>query len=205
MNEVHPEFKVRFDDARGEPRNADLVAQCTAGAGDFALSVEAKADEPFGQTVADQLHRAATLIAEEADSDLPGRVTLLIRSLFCERVPGTPKVGELRYQLLTAAAGAISYAGAVGASTAVLVFHEFYSAALRPTRLVENDEDLTRFLARLSGNSTLRLVPGMLLGPFNVPGVRRIPTDIPLYIGRVRRDIIQAPDTAAEPLTLFQR
>jgi len=52
---VTPEHQIRFDEHGGEPRNADLgFAGRTANA-IVAVTIEAKADEPFGATVTQTL------------------------------------------------------------------------------------------------------------------------------------------------------
>src|SRR5207249_1186267 len=43
-----PEARVPFDDLAGEPRNADLVVLARDRDGPIGISIEAKADEPFG-------------------------------------------------------------------------------------------------------------------------------------------------------------
>jgi hypothetical protein len=43
-----PECIVPLDDLGGEQRNCDLVVSCSARSEKITLSVEAKADEPFG-------------------------------------------------------------------------------------------------------------------------------------------------------------
>ena len=53
--EAIPERKVRFDDIPGEPRNADLVCLAERANELIAISIEAKADETFGELVADVL------------------------------------------------------------------------------------------------------------------------------------------------------
>src|SRR4051812_35943100 len=41
-----PEYRIRFDKVRGEPRNSDLVVEATHGRGRLAISIEAKVNEP---------------------------------------------------------------------------------------------------------------------------------------------------------------
>lgn len=52
---AEPEVKLLFDDFAGEPRNSDLVVHAQDPHGPFLIAVEAKADEPFGETVAEAL------------------------------------------------------------------------------------------------------------------------------------------------------
>src|SRR5688572_9041652 len=50
-----PELRIPFDAHRGEPRNADLALVGQADGGRVAVTIEAKADESFGGTVADTM------------------------------------------------------------------------------------------------------------------------------------------------------
>ena len=52
IDEVLPEHRIRFDNNAGEPRNADLAIIGRVGRSKVAITVEAKADEPFAATVA---------------------------------------------------------------------------------------------------------------------------------------------------------
>jgi hypothetical protein len=51
MIEGWPEHKITLDSFRGETRNADLAALAKGNDGTVAVTVEAKADEPFGELV----------------------------------------------------------------------------------------------------------------------------------------------------------
>src|SRR5687768_14162807 len=55
---VQPEHCIRFDNLRGGPRNADLAIEATDRNGRIAITVEAKADEPFDGTL-DEMMMAA--------------------------------------------------------------------------------------------------------------------------------------------------
>ena len=63
---------------------------------------------------------------------------------------GRPKAATLRYQLLTAAAGTLAYAGQVGASTAVMLVHEFVTDKTTDKHS-QNEADYAAFLHRVSG------------------------------------------------------
>ena len=58
VEDVHPEHRIPFDARRGEPRNADLAFLGHAARGTVAVTIEGKADEPFGDTVGDTLSAA---------------------------------------------------------------------------------------------------------------------------------------------------
>ena len=66
--ELWPEHKLALDSLRGETRNADLAGIGTSRLGPTAITVEAKADEPFGDTTGQALAKAPQR------SNLPSRI-----------------------------------------------------------------------------------------------------------------------------------
>src|SRR5258706_9292143 len=60
-----PEHKIALDRYPGETRNADLVAIGESAIGTLGVTIEAKADEPFGGTI------GATLTTASARSTVP--------------------------------------------------------------------------------------------------------------------------------------
>jgi hypothetical protein len=169
VDEAIPEHRIRFDGHGGEPRNADLVLVGHTSSSKVAVTIEAKADEPFGTTVRDALADALERSIENPRSQGVQRVNYLVRALLPPRRKGLPHVGDLRYQLLTAAAGTLAYAAKESASLAVLIVHEFMTDKTRDKRHIENGEDFRRFLHRLGGEEVLSGVSDALLGPFAVP------------------------------------
>ena len=107
--DAEPEVQLRFDAFAGEPRNSDLVVHATDAHGPYLIAVEAKADEPFGDTVADTLVAAERRYLQNSNSNGVTRVGQLRQALFgsTEGGDGLPVVEALRYQLLTACAGAL--------------------------------------------------------------------------------------------------
>jgi hypothetical protein len=188
---------VPIDDLPGEPRNADLAFVCTVPGRDsttmvrrLAVSVEAKADESLGQRVraveAAAIARRATGKASNADI----RARALVAAILGPDTVGDPDVQDLRYQLLTATAGALAYARAQRADVAVLVIHEFVHVGAvhtRPARLAANSRDIDAFLARLSQGRCPGLTTACLTGPFRVAGNTFLPAEIPLLIGKAQR------------------
>jgi hypothetical protein len=175
--EATPERKVRFDDIPGEPRNADLVCLAERAGKLIAISIEAKADETFGDLV-------AKVLKTPKPSRRPERVEKLCLALFGRQPDELPGFGQLRYQLLHGVGAAIAYAGEVKASCALFVVHEF----VRPdTKTEQNEYDLNRFLNLLAPEA----VPlgERLYGPVRVPGNQHIPGNIPLYLGKIRAEI----------------
>jgi hypothetical protein len=185
---VYPERRVWFDHLPGEPRNSDLVAIASRDGRRIAISVEAKADEPFSTLVAELLQRAAKSIAEEKWTNATQRVQLLARALLAPAPISAraPLAGELRYQLLTAAAGAVAFAKEVEADTALLVVHEFVGEQTRQDRLARNEADLNRFVLRLTGGRVTGIHAGDVVGPVRVPGNKSIPANIDLLVAKIQ-------------------
>ena len=175
--EATPERKVRFDKIPGEPRNADLVCLAERANELIAISIEAKAEETFGELVAD-------VLKTPKPSRRPEHVEKLCLALFgCQPIE-LPGIGELRYQLLYGVAAAIAYAVEVKALRALFVVHEFLERGAETKR---NERDLNNFLSYLAPGA----IPlgRRLYGPVRVPGNEHIPGDIPLYLGKIRTEI----------------
>ncbi len=176
---------MRFDDLKGEPRNSDLAVTVHDAHGSYFLAVEAKADEPYGETVSDAFAAALERRLVNPRSKGIARIESLASGLLGSRSADLPKAGNIRYQLLTAAAGCIAEARRQGASRAVLLVHEFITRATRDENHKRNRADLTNFLARLGGAPVESIVDATLYGPFNTAfGV-----GVNLYVGKVARNL----------------
>jgi hypothetical protein len=188
VDTVTPEHPMRFDAHRGEPRNADLAFIGRTTTSTVAVTVEAKADEPFSTTVVQILAAALERGVRNPSSRGVRRVEALVRALFFPRRNGEPPIGTLRYQLLTAAAGTLAYAAEQRAPTAVLVVYEFITHKTTATRHAKNHEDYRLFLHRLGGRDPSEQEALSLLGPFSVPGAPLFPKPAKLLIGKVVTD-----------------
>jgi hypothetical protein len=147
--------------------------------------VEAKADEPFGTTVAETIAAALERSIENPASRGVQRVEDLVRAQFKPRAAGQPPVGKLRYQLLTAVAGTLAYAIAEHADTAVLVVHEFLTNKTKDHLHARNAKDYDAFLTRLGAAETVDAKRFSLAGPFLVPGAPIFHGTPALMIGKV--------------------
>lgn len=184
-----PELRIRFDQRRGEPRNANMAFVYYAGASKVAVTIEAKADEPFGLTVAQTLAAARKRAGFNPRSEGVQRLKDLARALFFPRTEEDSEVQELRYQLLTAAAGSVAYARAEGASKAVLVVHEFRTTETRNHRHEKNASDLERFLHSLGAPRAMNQSLPAVWGPVTIPGVPLFDDVPPLFIARVVTEV----------------
>lgn len=186
---VFPEHKIRFDDRAGEPRNADLAFVGAASGRKVAVTVEAKADEPFGGSVARTICDALERSLSNARSRGVERGQALVRALLRPIEKGQMQTGLLQYQLLTAAAGSLAWARETQADIAVLVIHEFITSKTRDSYHVSNHAAYERFAERLGGNDASLCRSGhVLCGPFAVPGAPLFKAPVPLLMGKIRTD-----------------
>ena len=183
---AEPEVQLRFDRRRGEPRNTDLLVLARDVHGPFLVAVEAKADETFGQMVAEAAADALERLTVNPRSGGVARLVDLVASLLPQATPGAAAVTELRYQLLTAAAGVLAHAKAHHIARSVLLVQEFVTPRTTDSRHAANADDLDRFLHRLSGGHFSKAAHGELLGPIAVPGTPLFPDAPALYVGKTR-------------------
>ena len=80
VEEISVEAQTHFD-AFGGPRNHDLLITATAAAGKVVVAVEAKAGEPFGQTVAEYRAAAEATRAKGETTNAPDRLEQLLDEL----------------------------------------------------------------------------------------------------------------------------
>jgi hypothetical protein len=186
---AEPEAKLRFDSFAGEPRNSDLAVICEDSQGSYLLAVEAKADEPYGETVGSSLASALERRLANERSNGIERITNLAQGLLGERRKGESGVGSLRYQLLTACAGALCEASRLGFDRAVMMVQEFVTDRSDDRKHQENAADLDHFVARLSHLVVRRVKTGELHGPFSVPGTPLLENSPRLYIGKVSSNL----------------
>jgi uncharacterized protein DUF6946 len=186
----YPEHRVRFDEVRGEPRNTDLAVICTGLVGRVALSVEGKVDETFGRAVGEEIMGAAAQWAfEERDGKLD-RLRQLAHVILPPRRAGQARIGEIRYQLLTAIAGAWAFAAQSQASIAAFVVHEFLSANVISARIEENGRDLDRIVERVTNGQVRNIALGQLVGPLSVPPSPSWVGVAEWYIGKCRTHLL---------------
>lgn len=184
-----PEQRVRFDRIRGEPRNTNVLAVAECPKGRIAIGIEVKADEQSDRTVEQVLADVVDQRAHGERTRMLTRVEQLTAALFPRWRRGVPRLGALRYQHLTAAAGALAHAREAGAVRAVLVVHEFVSARADDRRHAASYADLSAFVARLTDGAHASVEPGVLIGPLEVPGAPLYERPVPLYVGKAVRTL----------------
>jgi hypothetical protein len=186
---AEPEARLHFDSFAGEPRNSDLLVLAEDNFGPYLIAVEGKADEPYGETVGKAAVNAAKRLLENPRSNGMARLEQLATALL---PPGIPSeiLNALRYQLLTACAGAVAEANRRGLARAVMLVHEFITTETEDMRHQSNARDLDAFLTQMSpGEAAVSLQEGHLLGPFGHSGY----PEVRLYVGKVSRMMRNAP------------
>ncbi len=185
---AEPEAKLSFDSFPGEPRNSDLVVYAKDTFGEFLVAVEAKADEPFGETVPDALASALERYVQNSRSNGVTRIQQLAAALLGPRLKNEPSLRDIRYQLLTATAGALCKAEKrEGLERAVLLIHEFVTDKTADEKHDENARDLNHFVARLSHGAVTSVQSEYLYGPFTVPGPPLLSANVKLFVGKATR------------------
>lgn len=197
------EHETALPFARHGPRCHDLSLHAEQDGRVVSICVEAKADESFGGTVAEELKKAR----KRRVTKFPERLDWFTRSLL-----GLPAfeddqfsvlskvVSELPYQLLSAIGGTLLEAKLQHASKAIFIVHEFRTTATADTKLEVNANALNRFLrlllsANQRGDVGLEIGIGQLVGPISISerpieAAVNILHQIPLFVGKVRTDRI---------------
>ncbi len=184
-----PQVDLTFAGFTDEPRKSALLVQAEDAHGAYLIAVEAKSDEPFGDTAGDTLAAAVDQSLEGDASNGIGHVTQLVAALFGPRRDDDPQLKDIRYQLLTASAGCLAEAGRRGLPRALLLVQEFVTDRTVDKRLLLNTIDLGRFVKRLSHGEVKSVNPGDICGPFEMPGTPLLSSSIDFYIGKISRNL----------------
>ena len=187
--DAEPEVKLPFDKFPGEPRNSDLVILGQDRMGSLLIAVEAKADEPFSETLGDTLAAALERKLKNSASNGIARVEQLASALFGSHKRGEPSLKKIRYQLLTACAGALCEAQRRGCNRALMLVQEFVTTKTNDKKHLRNATDLNTFIKRISHGSVEALRAGEIVGPFEVPGMPLLTESPPLFVGKVSRNL----------------
>jgi hypothetical protein len=178
-----PEKQTPLDDFKGETRNTDLMLSGHTRDARVVVGIEAKADEPFGNLIAEELEKSK----QKPTSKVPDRIDLLSRSIFGR--PVDEGISQLRYQLLHGVAAALIEAKERNAGAAVFVGYEFLSDSVKAENVERNASDFEKFIHALPECENVDVRTGILIGPVRVPGGKYVPGDVPLLIGKVTTDL----------------
>ena len=174
---AEPEARVPIDNFRREPPNIDILLRCEDEVGPLVVAVEAKADEPFGDTIEKTLRDAESLLKRNPRSKKLQRVKNLAATfgLSLDR----EEIVALRYQLFTLTAAALAEAERRAAQRALVIIHEFATSLTSSRKRGQNASDLDNFL-QLGFGIQNPLRSGMMVGPVKMKGNRE------LYFGKTQ-------------------
>jgi uncharacterized protein DUF6946 len=156
---------------RGEGRNHDLALIGNTSTEQVTVTIEAKADEPFGNdTILEYYNKAIKRRDSGKSTRVPERIEQLLAMVDPETSVQESKWKNIRYQLLTALCGTILQARIDVSSLAVLVIHEFWSDETSAYKHKQNHVELEYFLSVLAGSKKV-LVTDKLYNGFIVDGM----------------------------------
>jgi hypothetical protein len=185
FTEGFPEFVTKLPQP-GEGRNHDLLLRGRRGSRSVVVSIEAKADEPFGEFIGDYWRR---MLRSTRPTGAPKRIQSLLNLLFgADADPGRSPWRALRYQLLTGIAGTAIQASRDGADIGVFVVHEFRTADTDGRKIAGNARDLAAFLRVLIPNSPGEMMPGALLGPVRLTAGGPLKNSVAILVGKAIYD-----------------
>ena len=173
---AEPEAEVPFDNFSG-PANVDLLLTCDDEIGPLVVAVEAKADEPFSDTIKKTLSKAQSRLKENSRSKGVERVKNLAAQFGLSLIQ--QEVLNLRYQLFTVTAAALAEAERIAAQRVVVIIHEYVTSLTSSKKRTQNASDLDCFLQVVFGKQYL-LRNGMIVGPIETRGIEK------LYFGKVQ-------------------
>jgi hypothetical protein len=186
---AEPEVRLPVDDRRGEPRNTDLLVNATDQNGPFLIAVEAKADEPFDRVMSKVLSDAHKSKLENPRSGAMSRALDLMTSILPAQEANGPDADGLRYQLFTAAVGALRYAEKQGITRVLLLIHVFVTDATTDAKHLKNSTDLDAWLSRISRGQYPSITSGLVVGPVSIPGAPLLAGTSRLYVGKAVRNL----------------
>jgi len=180
-----PEYESKFDSYRNG-RNHDLLLLAkNKNSKDVVITIESKADEPFGDSVANTIAAAEKEIIKNPKSKALDRINELRIALFGEL---NDKQLDLRYQLLTAVAGTIAEAKQQKVTSAYFLVQTFIEK--ENLNHVKNKEALNSFLRVFTKSEITKIENNEVLGPFRiVTNNAYLSSEIDLWIGKYEINI----------------
>ena len=167
---------------RGEGRNHDLLLEGRGPSGSVVISVEAKVDESFGETIGGYWNMGRQSVTP---TRAPERIEALLSMVFGPAArPDADPWRELRYQLLTAVAGTAVEATLRRAHTAVVIVHEFRTEDVDAQNVAVNAEDFQVFVGVLLDLPASEVVHGRLYGPAVLASSSHLARGVDLFIGK---------------------
>lgn len=174
---AEPEARIPIDRYRGEQPNIDLLLVAEDEHGPLVVAIEAKADEPFGDMLADRRRRAEATLGSNPRSKALARIDELIDRFGLDYQQS--HVPQLCYQLITATAAALEEAKRRSSKRVMLIVHEFVTPLTDSGKRERNSADLDHFLSAAFSYRG-QLTSGGVAGPFQIESA------LSLYVGKVR-------------------
>ncbi|MGL2967402.1 DUF6946 family protein [Flavobacterium sp. XGLA_31] len=176
-----PEYVTKFDAYKGEGRNHDLLILAKNVDNDnVVISIESKADEPFGDNLEKTKEAAKKAKDKNNKSKALERIKELRVALFGEE---NDNQDELMYQLLTAVAGTIAEAKKQDAKSAFFLVQTFVEK--ENSKHITNKEAFNRFLKVFTKSEDAKIENNEVLGPFRIATNNEyLSSDIDLWIGK---------------------
>lgn len=183
-----PEYETTFDSNGGKGRNHDLLILAkNENKQSVVVSIESKADEPFGETISETIKAAEKRKKKTPNSKGLIRISELRNALFGKEDDN--QLG-LRYQLLTAVAGTIAEAKKQNAKSAIFLIQTFISEEIDNKKHLQNQMDLNSFITLFSKSEYTELPNNQLIGPFNITeDTKHLSKDVNLWIGKYNIEI----------------
>jgi len=170
----YPEYETTFDD-NGNGRKNDLIV--IPKSDEFLLTIEAKADEGFGNKLfIDELENSIKVKKEKTDSNKLDRLMRLYSDYFCYN----QSVLNVPYQLTYWFAGSIAEALRRKIKVVILIVQEFRSNSLNEKKLILNKRHLDLFASIITKTTITEINENQIHGPIEneyTKGIR-------LYIGK---------------------
>lgn len=190
LDEGIPEYVTSLPE-RGEGRNHDLLLSGHSDSGSVVMSVEAKVDEPFGETIGTYWNKGRQ---SATPTRAPERIEALLSMAFGAAArPDAPPWCALRYQLLTAITGTAIEAARRQVATAVVVIHEFRTEDLNDENVHANSGDFQAFVGALLNLPASAVGSGRLHGPVNLKPGEHLERAVDVLIGKAVFDWQQPP------------
>ncbi len=181
---AYPEHPTKFDDY-ARPRINDLCIYAKGCEKGFLISIEGKADEPYGTNYFLQEFQNSII---EKQKNINSKKLNRTIELF-NRFSNNDMLLAIRYQLLYWLAGSIDEAKRNNISDVVLISQEFHSDITSEEKIALNANDLNGFVSFVCEKEITEIYHGDILGPFN----NKFTQGINLYFGKYVIDIKMNP------------
>lgn len=180
-----PEYESKFDSYKNGRNHDLLILAKNSNSKNVVITIESKADEPFGDTVANTIAAAEKEIIKNPKSKARDRITELRIALFNEL---NDNQLDLRYQLLTAVAGTIAEAKEQKANSAYFMVQTFVENV--NDKHIKNQVDLDNFIRVFSKSKYSNIDKNKVLGSFRIETHNDyLSSEIDLWIGKYEIEI----------------